>query len=182
MALPPDELLAFPAELAVWLKVPADDVRLLAALTAASRRFVGAVHHPVRLVEDDTVYLTGDGSNRLLLPAAPVTAVTAVLVDGVPVTDYRLRRTEGVLRRTCGCWPDWAEITVTYSHGSDPIPVDVQEVVLDQARAIHRVLPGVQTMQAGGESITYGATASTGVTSQWSEAVANHQLQRGDSS
>lgn len=181
MALPPDGLLAFPAELAVPLKVPADDPLLLFALTAASRRFKGAVRHPVLRVTDDTVTLSGDGTNRLLLPAAPVNAITSVEVDGEPVTDYKVRRQAGVLLRTSGCgWPDWAEITVLYDHGYDPIPEDVQEVVLDQARAIYRVQPGVQTMQAGGESVTFGATAATGVTSQWTAAVEAYQINRGD--
>lgn len=182
VALPPDGLLAFPEDLAVWLPVPADDPKLLAALTAASRRFAGAVRHPVARVTGDTVTLYGDGTDRLLLPAAPVVAIAQVLLDGAAVTDYRVRRDAGVLRRDgCGSWPDWAEIEVTYDHGWDPIPVDVQEAVIDQARTIYRVQPGVQTVQAGGESITYGLQAAVGVTSQWTAAVEAHRLNRGDS-
>jgi hypothetical protein len=183
MALPPDGMLADPARLAVWLPVPADHPKLLEALLAASSRFVGAVRHPVRLVTGDTVTLYGDCTDRLLLPAAPVTEVTAVRVDGVllETSEYRVRKDVGVLRRTGGAWEDWAEIEVTYSHGEDPIPEDVQEVVIDQARTIFRIQPGVQTVQAGGESITYGAQAAVGVTSQWTAAVEAHRLNRGDS-
>ncbi|MFD7410623.1 mobile element protein [Kitasatospora purpeofusca] len=182
MALPPDGLLADPARLAVWLGVPADDPQLLAALAAASARFRGAVRHPVTAVTGATVHLYGDGTDRLALPAAPVTAVTSVTVDGQAVTDWRLRRDIGVLRRTSACgWPDWAEVVVVCDHGHDPVPDDVQEAVLDQARTVYTVQPGVQTVQAGAESVTFGAAAATGVTAQWTTAVENHRLQRGDS-
>ncbi|GAA1406258.1 hypothetical protein GCM10009639_53910 [Kitasatospora putterlickiae] len=181
MALPPNGLLADPARLAVWLGLPADDPQLLAALAAASARFRAAVRHPVSHVTDDTVRLYGDGTDRLHLPAAPITAITSVTVDGTPVTDWRLRADIGVLRRTSPCgWPEWAEVDVVYDHGYDPIPDDVQEAVVDQARTIHTVQPGVQTLQAGGESVTFGAAAATGVTAQWTTAVENYQLHHGD--
>lgn len=183
VALPPDGLLADPARLAIWLKRPADDPGLLESLRAASARFAGAVRHPVRLVTDDMVTLYGDCTDRLLLPAAPVVTVTSVTVDGVALagTDFKVRRDAGVLRRMGGMvWDDWAEVDVVYDHGYDPVPDDVQEVVIDQARVIDRVKPGVQTVQAGGEAITYGATAAVGVTSQWTVAVEKYQLNRGD--
>lgn len=183
MALPPDPYLADPAALAVWLPVAADDPKLLAALSAASTRFAGACRHPIRAVSGDVVTLYGDCTDRLLLPGAPVLTVTSVTVDGDPLTagtDYKVRRDAGVLRRMGSAWPDWAEVTVTYDHGYDPIPEDISEVVIDQARTIFRVQPGVQTVQAGGEAITYGAQAAVGVTSQWSAAVEKYQLNRGD--
>ncbi|WP_224284909.1 mobile element protein, partial [Streptomyces sp. LS1784] len=164
----------------VWLGVPADDPLLLAALAAASARFRGAVRHPVARAAGDTIRLYGDGTDRLLLPVAPVTAVTSVTVDGAPVTDWRLRGDAGILRRTVGCWPDWAEVVVVCDHGYDPIPDDIQQAVTDQARTVYTVQPGVQSVQAGGESVTYGAAAATGVTAQWTEAVENYRLRRGD--
>lgn len=181
MALPPDGLLADPAKLALWLGVPPDDPLLLAALAAASARFVGAVRHPVARVTGAVFRLYGDGTDRLLLPAVPVTAVASVTVDGTSVTDWRLRGDAGILRRTAGCWPDWAEVVAVVDHGYDPIPEDVQQAVLDQARTVFTVQPGVQSVQAGGESVTYGAAAATGVTAQWTEAVENYRLRRGDS-
>lgn len=178
MTLPPEGLLAEPDDLAAWLKLDASDPSLLAALKAASRRFAGAVRHPVRLVPDDDITLYGDGTARLLLPAAPVVSVTQVLLDDEAITDWRVRKDIGVLRRSC--WPDWSEVAVTYTHGYDPIPEDIQEVVIDQARTIWRVQPGVQTIQAGGESITYGVQAAVGVTAQWTTAVDAYRLNRGD--
>ncbi|MFD8596973.1 mobile element protein [Kitasatospora sp. NPDC059646] len=181
MALPPDGLLAFPADLATWLKVPADDPNLLLALRSASSRFIADVRHPVRLVTGDTTTLYGDGTDRLLLPAAPVGQVASVTVDGTAVTDWKVRRDIGALLRTSGCgWPSWSEVVLVWDHGLDPIPQDVQDAVIGQARVVYAVLPGVQTVQAGGESMTYGAAAATGVTAEWTSAVSNYQLAHGD--
>lgn len=171
--------LADPGELAIWLGRPDTDEKLLAALAAASRRFRGAVRHPVTFVADDPFTLDGTGRRSLLLPATPVTAVSDVELDGEALaegTDYEWSA-DGILRRL-GCqWPDRLRcVTGVYSHGYQVVPDDIAEVVIDQARAMFRVQPGVQTIQAGGESVTFGAQASVGVTSQWSQMVAKYGL------
>lgn len=178
----PDTSLAAAQDLADFLRgVPPTDPRLLAALRAASRRFRGAVRHPVSLVTGDTVTLDGTGEQVLRLPAAPVLAVTEVAIDGAAVTDWRVKKRAGLIQRTgCAVWPNWAEITVTYDHGHDPVPQEIQEAVIDQARALYRLEPGVQTLQAGGESTTYGLQAAIGVTAQWVAAVEAYRLNRGD--
>lgn len=177
------DYLADPAELAAWLPVGEDDPKLLAALKAASRRFRGAVRHTVSLVAGDTVILDGRGGESVLLPAAPIVAVTSLLLDGEELAEGAgfAWSQDGFLRRLGGCWPDRLRcIEVTYDHGFAEIPEDIQEVVIDQARSMYRVQPGVQTIQAGGESITYGAQAAVGVTAQWSAVVERYQLNRGD--
>nr|BEK68853.1 hypothetical protein KPHV_60800 [Kitasatospora purpeofusca] len=172
--------LADPAELAAWLGVPADDPKLIGALTAASRRFRGAVGHPVTAVTGDTITLDGNGRAEILLPAAPVTAVTAVTLSGTALaedTDYTWSA-DGYLRRAgCLLWPrDLRCLAVTYDHGHAEVPGDIQEAVIDQARSMYRVQPGIQAYTAGSESVTFGATAAIGVTSQWASAVARHRL------
>ena len=67
-----------------------------------------------------------------------------------------------------------------YDHGYADIPEDIQEVVIDQARALYRIDPGVQTKTVGGQSVTFGVQAAIGVTAQWTDAVERHQLNRGD--
>ncbi|MFJ8583623.1 mobile element protein [Streptomyces sp. NPDC093595] len=175
--------LADPAELAVWLGVPETDTKLVAALNAASRRFRGAVRHPVTLVAGDTVTLDGPGAYTVLLPAAPVVAVASVVLDGTTLvagTDYEWSQ-DGYLRRLSTPWPAALRcLTVTYTHGYAQIPDDIQEVVIDQARAIYAVQPGVQQKTVGSQSVTFGAQAATGVTAQWSAAVEKYQLNRGD--
>lgn len=177
------EYLADPHDLATWLGVPADDAKLLQALAAASSRFRGAVRHHVSLVDGETITLDGNGRGSVLLPAAPVTAVEAVELDGQALTyrtDYEWS-SDGFLRRVDGCWPNRLRcLTIVYSHGFDPIPEDVAEVVSDQARAGYTVRPGLTAMTVGGQSLSFGAQASIGVTAQWSAAVEKYRLNRGD--
>ncbi len=177
---PPAEFLADPAELATFLGLPADDVRLLAALRAATRRFRGAVRHPVSLVTEDTAYLDGSGRAELHLPAAPVVQLHSVHVDGVELTGVRAKRRAGVLLHPSGCWPAWSEVTVAYDHGHEPVPDEVAEAVIDQARAIYRLDPAIQQITTGTESVSFAATAAVGITSQWQAAVEAHRLNRGD--
>ncbi|MYR37049.1 mobile element protein [Streptomyces sp. SID4944] len=176
----PDPYLADPADLATFLGLPVDDVRMLAALRAATRRFRGAVRHPVSLVTDDTVYLDGTGREQLQLPAAPLVQLHSVHVDGVELTGVRAKRRAGVLLHPGGCWPAWSEVAVLYDHGQDPVPEEVAEAVIDQARAIYRLDPAIQQITTGTESVSFAATAAVGITSQWQAAVEAHRLNRGD--
>jgi hypothetical protein len=178
-----DEFLADPAELATWLGRDEDDPKLLAALRAASRRFRGAVGHLVTLVTDEVVTLDGNGRESLLLPVWPTVAVAGVLLDGQEVvdgTDFAWSDA-GMLRRLGGeRWPDRLRcVQVTYTHGWTDVPEDIQEAVIDQARTIFTVRPGLQTMQTGGQTLTFGATAATGVTDQWARAVDRHKVRTG---
>ncbi|MEV5977492.1 mobile element protein [Streptomyces sp. NPDC052114] len=182
MAGPEPLLLAEPAALDAYLGVGVDNPQLLAALYAASSRFRGHVRHPVTRVTGDVEQHDGDGTNVLHLRAAPIIAVTLVEVDGTAVTDYKVLRRSGVLKRTVGCWPVDAEIDVTYDHGLALVPADIAEVVVDQARVIYRVDPAIQQVSTGSDSVTFAATAAVGVTSQWSEAVAAYRLNHGDGS
>lgn len=175
--------LADPADLAVWLGVPDTDSKLLAALNAASSRFRGAVRHPVSVVDGDTITLDGNGRESLLLPAAPVTAVGSVELDGEPLVDGEgfSWSQDGFLRRLGGCWPDRLRcIEVVYSHGYDTVPEEIAEVVIDQARALFAVLPGIQTRTVGGQSVTFGTQAAIGVTAQWTQVVERYRLNSGD--
>ncbi|MGW4250334.1 mobile element protein [Streptomyces californicus] len=174
------EFLAEPAELATFLSLPADDMRLLAALRAATRRFRGAVRHPVSLVTDATVLLDGTGRAELHLPVAPVVELHSVRVDGEELTGVRAKRRAGVLLHPAGCWPAWSEVTVRLDHGHDPVPDEVAEAVIDQARAIYRLDPAIQQITTGTESVSFAATAAVGITSQWQAAVEAHRLNRGD--
>ncbi|MGY4859511.1 hypothetical protein [Cryobacterium sp. AP23] len=173
--------LASVADLATLTGKPATDAKLLLALKRASARFRGAVGHPVSRVSDDVVLLDGDGSRALLLPAAPVIGTTAVEIDGVPITDYRTSAARGILRRPAG-WPDdLGNVQVTYSHGYDQVPGDIEDAVLEQAELQYKVLAGVQQASLGAQSVTFGVQASVGVTQRWAECVARYQLKDGRS-
>ena len=177
------DALADPDELAASLGVSSSDPKLLWALGAASRRFRGAVRHPVSFVAGEAFTLDGNGQQSVLLPAAPVLAVGSVTLDGEALTegtDFEWSA-DGFLRRLGACWPDRLRcIAGFYDHGYTVIPEDIQEVVIDQARALFRIDPGVQTKTVGGQSVTFGTQAAIGVTAQWTAAVERHQLNRGD--
>lgn len=76
-----------------------------------------------------TITIGGTTSRSLLLPGGPVVSVETVLVDGDPVTDWRL--VDGQLWRSCR-WSSRSEpssVTITYTHGYDPVPADIVQLV-----------------------------------------------------
>lgn len=178
------DYLADPEDLAVWLGVGADDQQLNLALRAASSRFRGAVRHPVHQVMGEVIVLDGTGTGSLLLPAAPVTALSQLLLDGEELTegeDYTWSSDGYVRREGCQVWPARLRcVQITYTHGYATIPDDIREAVIDQARSIYAVLPGVQQKTVGSQSVTFGAQAATGTTEQWATTVERYQLNRGD--
>ncbi|MFD0384686.1 hypothetical protein ACFQ2B_27925 [Streptomyces stramineus] len=110
-------------------------------------------------------------------------SVDSVKLDGtllVEGTDYEWSES-GILRRLgCQYWPARLGcLEAVYGHGWAEIPDDVAEVVIDQARSLYTVVPGVQSKAVGGQSVTFGAQAAVGVTSQWSAAVARHKVRTG---
>lgn len=120
--------------------------------------------------ELSTILLEGQRGARLFLPGQPVTSVTDVSVDGVALaaTDYRL--TNGALWRDRG-WtgceaPTIVELTMT--HGLDPVPSDIVDMVCRmaaQALVAYRggdVAPRpVESERIGDYAVTY-TDAETG--------------------
>lgn len=173
--LPP---LADPAVLARWVHRAEDDQGVTDALNSVSARFRGEVRHPVSLVADEEIWLDGHGGTVLALPAAPVVAVTLVEMLGIPVTDYTWSR-QGMLRRE-NRWPDELDaVRVVYTHGYDPIPDEIAEAVITEARYMLTVEPGLSSMTVGGESVAF--VSPTGPMPQsWTRAVDRYRINRGD--
>lgn len=83
----------------------------------------------------ETITLPADGSDVLLLPEIPVTAVASVTYDGavLPATDYTWTRA-GIITRAKGYF--WEEpTTVTYTHGyaAADVPVALKALCLSVA-------------------------------------------------
>ncbi|WP_319061426.1 hypothetical protein [Streptomyces europaeiscabiei] len=93
-------------------------------LDVASTLIRDAAGSPISEITS-TVKLEGSGG-RLRLPGWPVTAVSAVEIDGEAVTDWKLR--SGALTRSCG-FPDGSEVEVTYTHGLPEVPSDIVDLV-----------------------------------------------------
>lgn len=114
-----------------------------------------------------TVDLEGESDTRLRLPGPPVTAVTTVLLNGSPVTDWRL--TSSRLWRAAG-WNGGdgpSEVTVTYTHGLPTVPADIVDLVCRIAAAAlvsHRAeddgtgiaAADIRSERIGDYAVTYG--------------------------
>lgn len=174
-----EKFLASPADLALKIGTTATDPSLLLALRRAGGRFEDAIGYPVARVVDEEVYLSGTGTDTLILPARQVHGVPVVEVDGIPVvygTGFTVARNAGILRRKCGVWPDDLDnVRVVYTHGWDPIPWGIQDAILEQAETQYRAVVAYQTRTAGAESITYSALAAVGVTQRWTDAVETYK-------
>ncbi|MEU6295012.1 hypothetical protein [Streptomyces erythrochromogenes] len=82
-----------------------------------------------------TLTVEGESGQWLRLPGLPVTAVATAKIDGVTVTDWRLR--SGMLWRSAG-WTNCdgpAEVEVTYTHGLAAVPADIIDLVCRMAAA-----------------------------------------------
>lgn len=84
--------------------------------------------------ETSAVVVTGGRGNLLGLPG-PVTAVSAVLLDGdaVDADDYEVLP-NGLWRR-CGWGDDPVPVTVTYTHGLASVPDDIVDLTCQLAVA-----------------------------------------------
>jgi hypothetical protein len=102
----------------------------------------------------------------IYLPQRPVTAVTAVSIDGVDYASDAYRFTPGgdrrpamLLRRSNGRdvpWPDCVEVQVTYDHGWDPIPGQIIAATVAMASAVVRNAGGPARIQEGTGPFTAG--------------------------
>jgi hypothetical protein len=117
----------------------------------------------------------------MLLPAFPVVGDPTIHIDGVAVTDWEIGRARGLLRRKAAIWPDGLDnIRIVWSHGFANIPAGIQDAVLEQAETQYHAITAVASRSAGGESITFSAQASLGVTQRWSDAVARYEIGGGE--
>ena len=137
---------------------------LVAAAQGAVRGYCG--WHVAPSVEQ-TVTLDGPGTKVLGLPTLHLTAVTAVedvdtTANGETVDLTTLQWSEaGYLLRDC-CWTSKLRgVTVTFTHGFDPVPPEVQTVVLDLAETIKAGMGGATRTQVGAVSVQYAAEQMT---------------------
>ncbi|MET9999834.1 hypothetical protein ABZ069_23170 [Streptomyces microflavus] len=165
MALQP---LATVADLAGrGLVVEADETAITGTyLEVASAAVRDAAGCPISQTTS-TVDLEGEADARLRLPGPPVTAVTTVLLNGAPVTDWRL--TSSRLWRAGG-WVGGdgpSEVTVTYTHGLPTVPPDIVDLVCRIAAAAlksHRAeddgtgiaAADIRSERIGDYAVTYG--------------------------
>lgn len=96
---------------------------LLAAVSSEVREAAGV---PITRATS-TVTLAGTSEQFLDLPGWPVRTVETVTLDGVAVTDYKIR--DARLWRAYGWYDQSVDVVVTYDHGLDEVPADLVRLV-----------------------------------------------------
>jgi hypothetical protein len=110
-------MFATATELCEWTGIPLPDNlgRLQQLLSSASALIQAYCGQDLVEVTDDQVMLHPDPSWSVFLPQAPVTDVSAITVDTVPVTGFTFTQA-GEITRTDGGWFE-GTVLVTYTHG-----------------------------------------------------------------
>jgi len=140
--------------------------RALAEATAAIRNYC---HQYLERVEDEEITLDSTGGVRLFLPELPVLSVAEVIEDETTLVagdDYALGQ-HGILHRLGGYkWASGIQIvTITYTHGYDPLPDDIIAVATRAASrgyqaglraADDEAVVGVQAKSLGDFNVQYG--------------------------
>lgn len=169
---------ATPTELAGRLEKDLDTYTATQALTLASAEFSAAAD---TWWGATTVTWTTDpyGCTELEPPFYPITAVSAVRVNGSVVTGWSLRNSR--IYRTAGfgyrySWPpDVADVDLTYGY-TTTVPDDVKRAVLDMAAADYDNPTSVASEQIDDYRITYytgSAIAASG--RPWPEVAASYR-------
>lgn len=147
--------------LAVTFNEAEESAQAQAMLDQATAEMVDYMGRDITVVANDVVTLDGVG-DQLLLPVWPVTAVSAVTVDGVALSlpgdiqwypDGRLLRLSGGLPRSWGFKPQ--SIIVTYSHG-EAVPTGLKGVCMGRAARLMENPTSVANESAGNVSVNYG--------------------------
>lgn len=80
-----------------------------------------------------TVSLYGRASQFLDIPGGPLHEVVEVVREGQPLDDFKLR--DGKLWRKAGWGNIEDDITVTFTHGWDPVPADIVKLAVNLTAA-----------------------------------------------
>ncbi|MFM9703595.1 hypothetical protein [Streptomyces galilaeus] len=93
------------------------------------------------------------------LPQRPVVDIASVSVNGTAMTDWWQDDNEILVRAWAWDQPPAAhrppQVTVTYTHGWDPVPGDIQAIVMQAANRVLVNPSGIRSETVGGESVTY---------------------------
>lgn len=161
----PNDPLVTADDFAEWYGVTLDSAgsaRVETAVEIASAEVRSETQQQLSTVSE-TITIRPSGNGPLVLPQFPVTDVLSVSIDGSSLTetvDYVWERNGVVtLFGRWLYWPKWHLISVTYTHGWDPLPRDLAGVVLSRAKRLYDQ-PDAQQVEKeslGDWSVTYAA-------------------------
>lgn len=179
--------LATPSQLNLKVQDTLDEptaVLLIEGATAVVQEAAGGQR--ILQVIDDVATLVGSYASELNLPQLPVTAVSAVLLDGTPVTagvagsgTRTYRKVGNSLWRGCG-WQSYrgepSEAVITYTHGYPPEHQELayaRDVVLMLAAAAE-----ANPTSAGSVKIDDFAAAYDAASRQMTDSLRNSLLRK----
>lgn len=146
------------------------------ALELATATIQGWTRRRLERVVGDVVVLAGTRGRELQLPESPVVTVSAVTIDrvAIPATSYDL--IDSTLHRDLGWSGPGAAVQVTYTHGYDPIPVDIWAVTLQLAARNMTSPLGVRQESIGSYSVSYGGDDAGAGTDALLAALSRYRL------
>ncbi|MEU9310866.1 hypothetical protein [Streptomyces sp. NPDC048256] len=93
------------------------------------------------------------------LPQRPVVDIASVEVNGTATSDWWQDGSDLLVRAWSWDQPPAAhrapQVTVTYTHGWDPVPGDIQAIVMQATNRVIVNPSGIRSETVGGESVTY---------------------------
>lgn len=152
-------------------------------LDEATSTIQAELRQTIELVEDDAAVLVGNWGSTLVLPELPVVSIASVDIDGSVLAEDSGFTWDGSRTLYRGNWsllsgswqPNTAEsallywggpsakVTVTYTHGWDPIPPVVAGVCRAMvARAMPNPGGGVVSETLGAHQVGYGSASLAG--------------------
>ncbi len=144
------------------------------AILEASVAIQNYCRQQIEQEENDEITLDSAGGRRLFLPQLPAVEVSSVIEDGkllVEGDEYKLAK-HGILHRVDQDWAKGVQIvTITYTHGYEPIPEDVLAICTRAAARAYQAglkaaetdaMPGVTAMSLGDYSVSFGAEGGGG--------------------
>lgn len=157
-------LYATASELASYLQKDLDTASATLVLTVASARFAREAETAwaaTNVTYTDTV----DGCSNVVLPYRPVTAVSAVRINGAVITGWTLRN--GIIYRTAGFGYRYAyppdEIAVDLTYGYTTVPDDVKGAVLEMAAQAYEIPVGAIVSESIDDWAVRYATTGGGI-------------------
>lgn len=171
-------LYATPADLASYLQQDVDTASATLVLQLASGRF--SADAEAWWTPQTTTYVqAGTCATKLVLPFDPVTAVSAVRINGVVVTGYTLIL--NVLYRPAGFGtpnanpPDRLEVDLTWGYAA--VTDDVKGAVLDTAAQAYQVPVGTVVSESIDDyAVRYATTGGLKLTAAAAELAASYRV------
>ncbi|MFD5566648.1 hypothetical protein [Streptomyces cadmiisoli] len=98
-------------------------------------------------------------AGAVTLPQRPIVDIESVAMNGTETHDWWQDGNDLLLRSVTWNQPPVSnrppQVTVTYTHGWDPVPADIQAIVLQAANRVIVNPAGIRTETVGGVSVTY---------------------------